>query len=882
MAVISDFLFRLRSLFRRRSMEDEMNEELRAHFERQVEKYVRSGLPLAEASRRARLEFGSLDAVKEECRDARGVSLIETTLQDVRYGLRMLGKNRGFTAASVLTLALGIGANTAIFSVANAVLLRPLPYQSPDRLMVILHHAQAPVSSANLFDWRSQNHVFESMGAAEAWGPNLTGVDKPESVTAMLVTPDVLAMLGVQPTLGRIFAREEGTPGREHEVVLDYRFWQRQFAGDPKVLGQSMTLDGEKYTVIGVMPDSFRFALFWVRSAELWAPLALANRSARGNSLRVFARLKPGISLEQARAEMATITAHLEAEYPGTNRNVTVAPLKEKVVGDIRPALFVLTGAVAFLLLIACANVAHMLLARGAILDRELAVRAALGAVRGRLVRQLLTESLLLAMAGGAAGLVLAVWGVHILVALSPRELPRLETIGVDFRVLLFMLVVSALTAALFGMVPAMRAAAVNLHDSLKEGGRGASEGFRGHALRNLLVASELALALVLLIGAGLMIRTLWALATIDPGFNPRNLLTMFIKVNGSQAAKAPRRAAFYSSLIERLRALPGVRSAGAINHLPLAGDLWGWPYWIEGRPLPRPGDELGAVYRVVMPGYFGSMEIPILRGRDIAASDNLEAPGVVIVNEHLARERWPGEDAIGRRISMDNPRKQPAWLTVVGVVKNARQGEWAEPADDEVYLPYLQNLQYLEDTNPAFASITLVVRTIGDPTALAPAIRSEISSLDRDVTVSEVQSMDQVVAASRAQPRFYFFLLAIFAAVALVLAAVGIYGVMSYSVSRRTHEIGIRMALGAKESTVFKLVTSQGAVLALVGVAAGLAGAVLLTRLMATFLYAVHPRDPLTFVAVSILLTVVALLASYIPARRASKVDPLVALRHE
>jgi putative ABC transport system permease protein len=498
------------------------------------------------------------------------------------------------------------------------------------------------------------------------------------------------------------------------------------------------------------------------------------------------------------------------------------------------------------------------------------------------MVRQLLTESLLLAAMGGAAGLLLATWGVRVLIALSPARLPRVETIGLDGHVLMFMLGVSVLTGVGFGIAPAIRATSVNLHDSLTEGGRGSTEGIRRNALRSLLVVSEFALALVLLIGAGLMIRSFLALATINPGFSPQHLLTMVVKVKGSRVAEAPRRGIFYQQLLQRVRALPGVQSAGAINHLPLAGDIWGWPFWIEGRPMPAPGEELIAVYRVIMPGYFRSMNIPILRGQDITDHDTLDTPSVVVVNEHLARKQWPGEDPIGKRITLDDPRKGPSWRTVVGVAKNAKQGQWAEPVEDEVYLPYLQNRQYLETSSSAYAYLTLVVRTSGDPGALAPAIQSEVRSLDENVTVSQIQTMEQVVSDSTAQPRFYLVLLGTFGIVALILAAVGIYGVMSYSVSRRTHEIGIRMALGAGEGNVLKLVTGQGMLLALMGAAAGLAGALLLTRLMSSLLYGVRPTDALTFVAVSLLLVSVAILGSYIPARRATKVDPMVALRHE
>ncbi|HEY6271768.1 MAG TPA: ABC transporter permease [Terriglobales bacterium] len=807
-----------------------------------------------------------------------------TLIVDVRYGLRILAKSPGFAAVAILTLALGIGANTAIFSVVDAVLLRPLPYKDPGRLVVVLHYGEYPVAPANFLDWQRQNHVFESMGAAEYWTPNLTGVDQPEHLWALHVTSNIFPMLGVQPQLGRTSAPEEDQKGREHEVVLGYRLWQRRFGGDPKIVGQTMTLDGEKYAVVGVMPAAFKFAPFWATKAALWAPLALGDRAASrdGNSLRIFARLKPGITLEQARAEMATITGRLEKEYPGTNRDIAVVSLKERVVGNIRPALIVLVVAVVFVLLIACANVAHMLLARAAARQKEIAVRTALGAGRSRVIRQFLTESLLLAFVGAGAGLLLAVWGVRVLVALSPAGIPRVATIALDGRVLLFMLAVSVLTGVAFGLVPALQSSAVDLNDSLKEGGRGSTEGIRRNRFRNLLVVSESALALILLVGAGLMIRSLFALQAIDPGFNPHKLLTMVVSVTGSEAGQPAQRAPYYQRLLQQIRALPGVRSASAINHLPLAGDIWDRGFSIEGKPIPRPGEELAAVYRVVLPGYFHTMNLPILRGRDVTVSDNLNSPGVVVVNEALARYCWPGEDALGKRITMDDLLKKPKWLTVVGVVKDARQRDWAAVPDIEMYLPYLQRGDYLEDTRSWVSYLTLVVRTSGDPARLTPAISSEIWALDKNVTISEVQTMDQVISDATAQPRFYLLLLGTFAAVALVLAAVGIYGVMSYSVSRRTHEIGIRMALGAREGDVLRLVTGQGMVLALAGAGAGLAGALGLARLMSSLLYGVRPDDPLTYAGVALVLAAVALLANYAPARRATKVDPMVALRHE
>jgi putative ABC transport system permease protein len=809
---------------------------------------------------------------------------METLLQDVRYGFRMLRKSLGFTVVAVIALALGIGANTAIFSVVNAVLLRPLPYKDSDRLVVILHDGRNPVAPGNFIDWQSQNHVFERMGAAEYWTPDLTGNTNAEKLWALRITSDVLPMLGVQPLLGRVFSPEEQERGKDHEVVLSYQLWQSNFAGEPGVIGRPMRLDGETYAIIGVMPRGFKFAPFWATKAGLWAPLVLGDKvtNRRQNSLRVFARLKPGVTLQSAGAEMATITSRLDQEYPGTNRNVTVLSLKEKVVGNVRPSLLLLLGAVGFVLLIACANVAHMLLARNAARQREIAVRSALGAKRSRVTRQFLTESLLLAFMGGGAGLLLALWGIRVLVALSPENIPRVETVGLDGQVLLFALAVSVLTGVIFGLAPALQASTLNLNDSLKEGERGSSEGVRRNRLRSLLVASEFGLAMVLLVGAGLMIRSFLALQTVDPGFNPHNLLSMVVSVTGSKEAGATQRPIFYQQVLQQIQRIPGVQSASAINHLPLAGDVWSFPFYVEGRPLPRPGESPTATYGVILPSYFRTMNIPILRGRDITQDDNLHSPGVIVINDWLARRYWPGEDPICKRITLDDPRNNPSWLSVIGVVKNTVRSEWTELPGEEIFLPYMQNRQYLEDPSSHFAYLTLVVRTTGDPAALVPAIRGEVRSLDKNVPISEVQTMDQVVAESTAEPRFYLLLLGAFAAVALILAAVGIYGVMSYSVSRRTHEIGIRMALGAQTSDVVKLVVGHGITLAFVGVGAGVLGALTLTRMMSGLLYGVRASDPATFVAVGLALSAVAVAASYIPARRAPKVDPMVALRCE
>lgn len=804
--------------------------------------------------------------------------------QDLRYALRQLRKSPVFTVVAVLAIAIGIGANTAIFSVVNAVLLLPLPYDDPDRLVTILHEYDHPVAPGNVLDWRAQNRVFEDIGVAESWTANLSSTGQAESVNALRVSTNLFPMLGVQPLLGRFFLSDEEKTGDEHKVILSYGLWQRRFGGDRAIVGRSITLQGEPYTVVGVMPSGFQFAPFWVTKAQLWAPLALGQRltSREINSLRAFARLRAGVSVEQARADMATITARLERQFPGTNRNVTVQLLKEKVVGDVRPALLVLLGAVGFLLLIACANVAHMLMARGAARQREIAVRAALGAERWRIVRQFLTESLLLALLGGTAGLLLAFWGVRLLVVLIPASVPRADSISLDARVLLFTAAISILTGIVFGILPALQGSDLNLRDALQESGRGTGESLRRNRMRSVLVASEFALAFLLMIGAGLMVRTFFALRAIDPGFQPHHLLSAVVSIAGTEEAQPQKRMAFYEQVLQRVAALQGVESVSAINHVPLAGDVWGFPFSIEGRPPSRPGESPHAVYRVILPGYFRTMGTSLLRGRDIRESDRMTASGVVIINDRMARTYWPGEDALGKRITFDDQQKKPIWLTVIGVTQDAKQDEWTAAPRSEMYLPLLQSSEYLHDTSSHFQYITLVVRTTGEPAAIVNDIRTSIAGLDKNVPVSEIETMDQAVSDRNAEPRFELWLLGSFAALALLLAALGIYGVMSYSVSRRTHELGVRMALGAAPGDVIKLVVRQAMMLALVGSASGLAAAILLTRTMSKLLYGVRPTDPFTFGGAVLLVSAVAFAASYIPARRAIRIDPVSALRCE
>lgn len=888
------FFARFMNLFRGEHAERELAREIGSHLAMLQEDFERRGLPPAEAHQAARRAYGGVEQAKELHRDARSFVWIEHVIKDVCYGWRNLLRTPLFTATAVIALALGIGANTAIFSVVNAVLLRPLAYKDANRLVTLLHYGTGPVSTANYIDWRDQSRSFEAMGAADFWSPNLTNSGHfdsapPEHLYALKVTQNLMPLLGIEPVLGRLFVAGEDQEGAEHEVILSYRLWQRRFNRDPNVLGKPITLNGEAYTVVGVMPPAFKFAPFWATHAELWAPDAFGAtiHDRGGNHLRVFARLKPGVTLEQARADIATVTGRLEHQYPATNRGVAVTPLKENVVGKIETPLLMLLCAVGFVLLIACANVAHMLLARTSDRQKEIAVRTALGAGRTRVIAQFLTENLLLAAIGAMAGLLLALSGTKALVALSPAYIPRVEMVGIDTRAALFLLGVTVLTAVVFGLAPAMHATAGNLSGALKEGGRGDSDGIRRNRLRSFLVASEFALAFILLIGAGLMIRSFFALQSVNPGFNPHNVLSMVVSVAGTKEAEPNRRAIFYRELLLKVEALPGVNSAGAINHLPLAGDLWDRGFEIEGRPKPRPGESPDAVYRIVMPGYFQAMRLPLRRGRTITGKDDARATGVVIINERAAREYWPGEDPIGRRITIsDEKSSQPTWLTVIGVVADAKQSEWAAKPDPEIYLAALQNGDFLGDGGASIAAhmtyITLVVRADANPADIASAVKQTVWSFDRNLPISEVFTMDRVVADATAQPRFEMLLLGVFAAVALVLAAVGIYGVMSYSVSRRTREIGIRISLGASRADVLRMVVRQGMVQALAGAAVGLVGALLLAQLMADMLYGVRPSDPVTFGGVAMVLGLAALLATCVPARKATRIEPMTALRNE
>ena len=808
-------------------------------------------------------------------------------LADLRYAARSLWKTPRFSLIVVAVLALGIGANAAMFSVVYGVLLRPLVYPQPDRLVFVQETSVrsgglSPTAPATYQDWRDRQQVFDSMAAAELWGASLTGTGRPEEIEGLRVSTSLLSVLRVPPALGRGFLLDDEQAEAGPVVVLSHGLWQRRFGGDPSILGTAITLNGASYRVIGVMPPAFRFPPFWALKAELWVPLVFPpdRRNDRtGRSLRVFARLRDGVSLEKAAAEMGTIARRIELAHPesNTDRGARVMPLSEAVVGGVRPALAVLLAAVAFLLLIACANVANLLLGRASGRQKEIALRLALGAGRLRLVRQLLVKSLLLSLGGGVLGLLLADWSIHVLTAsiaeASRFTLPRYQEIGIGAAVLWFTFGISTATGILFGLAPAMHFSRPDLHATLKEGGRGASQLSRT-PLRSLLVVAEVAISLVLLAGAGLMLRSFARMGAVDAGFDAHGVLAMRVVLTGSpHGAAAEGRDAFYRQILDRVATVPGVDSVSAINHLPLAGDLWTFSFQVEGRPVPRPSEAPDATFRVVFPNYFRTMRIPIVAGRDIDMRDDAGAPRVVVINQTMARRVWPREDAIGKRIRLASGGP---WFQVVGVVKDVAQRDWGAAAANEFYFPQLQAPSDIQK------SITLVARTSGDPLALAGAIQGQVWALDRELPIEDVTSMQQVVDRAVWQPRFSTSLLSGFAGLALLLAAIGIYGVMSFDVSRRTQEIGIRVALGARPADVMRAVLGDGGKLAAIGTAVGTAGALALTRYLKTLLYEVSTTDPAALAGASVLLGVVALFALWLPARRATRVDPMVSLRSE
>ena len=871
-----------RNLFAKENVDRELTEEIRAHLDLLTEVKLNEGLTPEEARRAALIELGGVEQVKESVREIRHGRLLEDVWQDARYAVRSLRKNPGFTVVAVLTLALGIGANTAIFSVINAVLLRPLPYEDPQRLVVLtetISERPIGVSYPNFVDWRNQNTVFANVAAVrERESFNLTGAGESERLQGRLVSYNFLSTLGVKPVAGRDFVAEDDRPGAAPAVILSHALWQRRFGSDLTIIGRQLTLNRQSFTVAGITPADFEYGL----DADVTVPIGLSTErfSARGRDpgIDTVARLKPGVSNEQATAELNTIAARLEQQYPESNngRRVRLDSLRETIVGDIRPTLLTLLAAVGLVLLVACANVANLLLARAARRQKEIAIRTALGAGRKRILRQLFTESVLLAIAAGVIGLLLAFAGTTLMSSYLPDDIPRLNRIGTDAAVLLFTLGASLVTGILFGLAPALQTSNPALTETLKEGERNSSPGH--NRTGKVLVVAEVALTLVLLVGAGLLVRSFWRLMNVNPGFNPLHLLALQISVNAG-ADEGPRVANFLEQLQQRVKQLPGVRSVAISNGLPFEGANQP-AFVIEGQTPPEAGHEPNGILYITSPDYLDALGITLLRRRMFSPHDIPSTMPVALIDEVFARQNFPNQDPLGKRLRQTGPGMDSREIIgVVGHVEHTNL-EGQSASRGEVYFAF--NQIPLDKLPRYVRRVNLLVRTSTDPLSLAAPVRNQISALDKDQAVFNVRTMEQALARSVSARRFSMILLSVFAALALVLAAVGIYGVISYSVAQRTREVGIRMALGAQTTDVLKLVVRDGLKLVTIGVAVGLIGAFALTRLMTTLLFGVTATDAITYGSVAFALVAVALAACYIPARRATKVDPLVALRFE
>ena len=879
----------LRSLFRKEQVDRELDEELRAYHEMAAEEKMKDGMSRKEALRAVRLERGSLEVSKEIVRSGRWESFVETCWQDVRFAARTLRKSPGFTLAAVVTLALGIGANTAVFSVVDAVLLRPLAYTDSARLVQLIGHDQNRgvdfdwVSFPNFRDWGTQNKSFEAVAAYKFHALNLTNVSQAEMLFGLKVSANLLPTLGAEPMLGRNFRPDEDQPGRAHEVILSYDTWKQSFGADPLLIGKTLTLSDELYTVIGVMSASFNFppsvpitAALPSRKTGFLVPLGIAlNPEQRDwNMLGVVGRLTPSVTLEQARADLDRVARDLELQYPAQNHGMTVRvePLLSHVVGEIRPALWIFLAAISLVLLVVCTNVANLLLARSTIREKEMALRTSLGASRSRLIRQLLTESLLLAVAGGAFGIVLASCGTLLLTVLSPDNVPRIRDVAIDTRVLTYTFVVSVVTGIIFGLAPALSGGRVDMGETLKGQGTRSTSNAKHSLLRSTLVVSEMALALVLLIPAGLMIKSFVRMQRVDPGFRADKVLTVWTIL--SETKYAPKqRAAFYEQVWRRIESLPGVSGVGAIDNLPLSGIHGGGPFTIEGHPTESDADAPTAYRCVVSANYFRAMGIPVLRGREFSERDREGTPTKLIINETAARRYWPGQNPVGSRLSFTTGRMAPTWLEIVAVVKDVLHDGPELPAKPTIYIPFLQLPQ---------AFMVTVVRTEIDPGGLISGVRGVVAAVDKDQPVMMTRTMAEIYLDSIAQRRFNTALIVGFGALALLVATVGVYGLMAFAVAQRTHELGVRVALGAERVDILGLVLGQGLRLTLMGVGCGLVAAFFLTRFLAKLLFHVPRTDLATFASVSLCLGGVALLACYIPARRAMRVDPMVALRYE
>ena len=885
--MLDDLRYRTRALLHHREVEDELDEELRFHFDKQVEKYVRSGMTEEEAKRKTRLAFGGHEQVKEDCREARGTAFIELTIQDAKYAFRQLIENPTFALVMILTLALSIGANSAIFSVINGVLLSRLPYRQPDRLVRIFlsnqEYPKFPLNPFDFLDFRARNHSFESIAAFTRGDVQLSGDGEPVRLNGFGITSGYFRVLGLQPELGREFDYQAEIPGNGLQVILSDRVWRTRFGADRNIIGRKITMNMQPFTVIGVMPAGTQHpgneyhAVAYGESVDVWWPFSFAgNSNQRGSHfLECIGRLKEGVSVEGARAEMNTIMAQMAREHPGDGGWAVLAvPLYTELVGASRQMLLVLLGSVGIVLLIACANAANLLMVRASARQREIAVRLAMGAPRIRVVRQLLTESLMISFAGGALGLALAFGGVRALVSLLPTDFPRAHDIHVSAPVLLFTLAVSMITGILFGLAPALQAARTDPKDGLQKNSRTSTIGRRQGRLRNALVIAEVSLASVLLIGAGLMLRTFLNLIHLDPGFHQDHLLTASLSLPHSQYKTYEQTAKFFKDLSANLNSLPGVESAGAGSDLPWTGyDENNGGFTIEGKK-PPPHQEFHARYHMATPGYFTAMGIPLLEGRFFTDADKKDAPFALIINHAMAERYWPGENALGKRISFsDEPKKDSDWMTIVGIVGDVK---------DQPNSPGAENAYWWSEYQAPEQDMSIVIRTHGDPRQTADGLRDSVHRLDPALAVADVKLMEDVVDSSISTPRFTFVLVGMFAGLAILLAAIGAYGVIAYTVSQRTPEFGLRVALGAQRSDLLRMVLAQSAKLAVPGTMIGVALALSLGRVIRNLVYGVSPADPVILTSVALLVLAVALIASYVPARRASRSDPMTTLRAE
>lgn len=878
---------RLRALFRRTQVERELDDELRFHLEKEIEQNVARGMSPDEARWTALRSFGGVERVKEESRDVRGVRFVEEFFQDVRYSLRVLLRKPGFTLTVIITLALGIGANTAIFSVVNAVLLRELPLKNPEEVMWVwstrTDREKAPFTIPDFLDYRDQNQSLDQIAAFCNVGLNLTGNEKTERLQAMRVSANLFEFLGVEAGVGRLFIAEDDEPARKQVAVLSHESWQKRFGGDPQVVGKELNLNGESYTVVGVLPSRFTLP---DREAELAIPLRplvdpLREVRSSTNFLRAAARLKPGVTRQQAETDLTAVVARQRQQFGDSyikKTGVRLVPIYDEMVGSVRTALWVLLGAVGMVLLIACSNLASLSLARAAARYREMSIRKALGATSVRLVRQLLAESLLLTFLGGAAGFLLAVWGVRFLLALSPTRLPRDTEIGVDLRVLAFAAGASILAALISGVLPAFQAARTEIRTGLLgDATRGAGDAASRNRSRSILVIAEVSLSFVLLIGAGLLIRSFISTQAVNPGFDPSNVITARLSLPKANYKDRAAVSLFYDKLSDRLQSLPGVDSVGAVSLLPMGPGMHVIPFYPKGQRSSK-GDSFIAQYRVVTPNYFLALKIPLQQGRAFDAHDKADRVSVAIVNETLAGRFFPKGDAIGAQILVDDNNTGPRSLEIVGVVGDVKHVSLEDKPTIDIYLPVAQ--VHEDNVGSLINSQYWIVRSRTDAGSLEAAIRRELRSVDADVASASITTMESYLSDSVAPRRFNLRLLTIFSVAALLLAATGIYGLISYSVAQRTPEIGIRLALGATRKNIFRIILGQGLRLVLVGLALGLVGAFALTRMIRSLMFGVTPSDPLTFVSVSSLLILITLAAAGLPALRATKLDPLRALR--